>query len=209
MPTSRPISSLSAMQSQSFAMLLMKVTQTQGFPLTAPRAYSAVRSMTALEARAIQGISTASNSQAAMQLAHPSHFSGSMAALSSPSRIASAGQTSTHLPQRVQPSPTEGLRVECISSFPAREPHPMPRFLTAPPNPKRMCPLKWETATRARASAMRRAIRTFRKIFPAMGISASSSPRSPSAMRMGTPRAPNPCLRASSRWSVALWRLPR
>ena len=49
--------------------------------------------------------------------------------------------------QRLQPIQfscmTDGFHALCISIFPALEPHPIPMFFNAPPNPAASCPLKW------------------------------------------------------------------
>lgn len=54
-----------------------------------------------------------------------------------------------------------GLPQLCCSIFPAREPHPIPMFLIAPPKPVCSCPLKWLSEMITSASMMARPILAF------------------------------------------------
>ena len=99
----------------------------------------------------------------------------------------------------------------CCSFLPAREPHPIPMFLIAPPNPVVSCPLKWLKLIKISASIIARPILAlFMYSPPSTGTSISSVPFNPSPIKIGHPTviAVNPFSQAHCKCSKAFLRLP-
>ena len=119
---------------------------------------------------------------------------------------------------RVQrPQPTQraastcGWTDECIAFLPARDPQPMPRFLSAPPMPVISWHLKWLSEMTTSASTSARPMKASFTYLPSgSGTATSSVPRRPSAMRIGQPteNGEKPFSQASSRCSSASFRRP-
>ncbi|OPX59381.1 MAG: hypothetical protein A4E30_01281 [Methanomassiliicoccales archaeon PtaB.Bin215] len=128
------------------------------------------------------------------------------------SDIAFSGQLLTHCPQPTHFfAAISGWEVECISSLPQRLPLPIPRFLSAPPNPVRSCPLKWLREMITSASAMALPILAVRHSSLSITTSRCSFPHSPSAMITSQPTVMRlkPFSIAEFRWSTALALFPR
>ena len=150
-----------------------------------------------------------------MQRPHPAQTAWSMRILrSGPGVSAPCAHTRRHVPQPTHRSATStGLPSLCISSLPAREPHPMPTFFTAPPTPIISWPLKWVREITASASITARPIFasfTYSHGVPSSETTASSVPLRPSATMTWHPAAAveKPFSSAVSRWSRAFLRPP-
>ena len=134
--------SFSAWQSQNGDTLLTIFIWKLGLPSSTAIAYSAIFLLViSVELSPIYAM--ASNGQAPIHLPQPAHLSLSITAFLSTIEMASCAQFFLHEPQ-----PTHffvltfGPLDECISIFPAREPLPIPIFLSVPPKPVISCPLK-------------------------------------------------------------------
>ena len=114
------------------------------------------------------------------------HFSSSIIAFLLVSLMACSGHLRTQVPQpRHLSFLTWGVTSMCMSSFPALEPKPMPRFFIAPPKPVSMCPFRWETHMMLSACMAADPTRMDRHLFRSTSTTASSLPLSPSAMTTG------------------------
>ena len=78
----------------------------------------------------------ASRPQAPMHRPHPTQSAGSIRAFRLSTVHAPCAHSFAHLPQPTQRFwSTEGCTEECMAFFPARDPQPMPIFLSVPPIP--------------------------------------------------------------------------
>ena len=147
-----------------------------------------------------------------MHRPQPTHLSWSIRHFLSVITGALWAQIFAHLPQPTQLSvSTEGLPCACISILPARDPPPMPRFLSAPPKPACSWPLKCVSEMMISASMSARPIFAFFTYSPpTTGTSTSSPPRRPSAMITWQPveNGEKPLIYAASICSIAFFRLP-
>ena len=150
--------------------------------------------------------------QAARHLPQPAHLSWSIRAFLFSITGAPCAQIRRQLSQPIHPSgsATYGFPSLCISIFPALEPHPMPIFFRAPPNPAISCPLKCVSVSRISASITAEPIFASFTYSPFTGTSVSSVPFSPSPIITWHPVAygVNPFRYAVSIWSSAFFRLP-
>ena len=119
-----------------------------------------------------------------MQRPHPTHFAGSMCALRFVTVHAPCAHSRVHFPQPMQASSfTLGCTLECMAFLPAREPPPMPRFLSAPPMPVISWHLKCVREMIASASTSARPMKASFTYLPSgRGMDTSSVPLRPSAM---------------------------
>ena len=155
--------------------------------------------------------SMASKGHALTHLPHPTHADSEISALPSSMEMAFMAQYPMHFLHPLHFSwSTRGLAAECISIFPLREPQPMARFLSAPPNPACSWHLKWFRVIMTSASAIARPIFAVSTYSPSTGISTSSIPLRPSAMMIWQPvdMGENPLRLAVSMCSMAFFLLP-